>query len=141
MQQSSKSASRPATEVAEQPAKLRDPLEAVPHLAPKVDWKEDNLKLVQARITVEASGVISRMLTPRRHKVVRLDDHGSFIWRLIDGKINLYELADRLATRFQLPPDDARKQVAMFVKMLMLRGMIVLEVNANKPQINSDELR
>lgn len=57
-------------------------------------------------------------------KTVELDVIGSFVWRMIDGRTTVGEIAAALAARYRLDADEARLAVAEFLRQLGRRGAV-----------------
>jgi hypothetical protein len=59
-------------------------------------------------------------------KTVELDAMGSAVWRLIDGRRSLGQIAAALAERFGLDAREAELAVAEFLRQLGRRGAIAM---------------
>ncbi|EHJ49245.1 hypothetical protein DFW101_3246 [Solidesulfovibrio carbinoliphilus subsp. oakridgensis] len=59
-------------------------------------------------------------------KTVELDAMGSAVWRLIDGRRSLGDIAAALAGRFGLDAREAELAVAEFLRQLGRRGAIAM---------------
>jgi hypothetical protein len=109
-----------------------DPLSAVPMFSPDVEWRADGADLVQVRRRWRprrgVAGVLARTFKLDSLCRVNLDERGSFFWRQIDGQSDLGRIARRLAEQFDLGESEAREAAVAFVKQLMTRCLIVLEV-------------
>jgi len=66
-----------------------------------------------------------------------LDDLGSELWRLCDGRHTVAELVDYVATSGGLPPDSARESLIAYLHMLMVRGLVGLVVPQQEPAQSS----
>jgi hypothetical protein len=106
----------------------RNPLEAIPGIAPGVEWDVDNLDMVQIRITPARQGWMGRLLGPPRKKIIKLDERGSFFFKSIGRRRTLGDIAAMLSKRFEVPEQEARLAVVAFTRTLMNRGLIFLEV-------------
>jgi hypothetical protein len=109
-----------------------DPMSAVPILSPDVEWRADGADLVQVRRRWRprqgVAGLIARTFKLDSVCRVNLDQRGSFFWRQIDGQSDVRRIARRLAEQFDLADQEARDAAVTFVKQLMTRCLIVLEV-------------
>ncbi|MFW6068572.1 MAG: PqqD family protein [Chloroflexota bacterium] len=85
--------------------------ESVPALHPEVVW----------RILDDGAVIV----TPRAGNVRVLNQVGTTIWKLIDGKNSLSDIESQLVRTFDVPLNLARADLAAFVKELEKRGMIV----------------
>jgi len=115
---------------ARRPAALpqRDPLAAVPRIAPDVEAEVDNLGLIQVRRRYHAHSRLGRLLRFRYQRQLHLDAPGSFYWRQIDGTRTLETIAARVSAERQCPLADARRAVATFTRDLMQRDLVQLQV-------------
>jgi hypothetical protein len=53
-----------------------------------------------------------------------LNETGSFVWSLIDGRRSLGEILSFMDEEYDLPADAAEKEVADFVQELVQRGLV-----------------
>ena len=67
------------------------------------------------------------ILDPRTDAYARLNRSGTFLWPAIAEGKRVHELAEALAERFALSPDQARADVEAFVQMLLDRGFVEAE--------------
>jgi hypothetical protein len=115
-----------------------DPMSAVPMLSPDVEWRADGADLVQVRRRWRprhgVAGLIARTFKLDSVCRVNLDQRGSFFWRQIDGRSDVRRIARRLAKQFDLSDRDAREAAVTFVKQLMTRCLIVLEVKRTEAE-------
>ena len=111
---------------------VRNPLAAIPLVSTGVEAGVDDLNLIQVRREhlprTRLGRVATRFLGQRYAKRTRLDERGSFYWKQIDGRRSLHEIAEKLAGKFDLAPEESRNAVMVFTKMLMLRNLISLKV-------------
>jgi len=59
-------------------------------------------------------------------KKLQLDQMGSFVWRLIDGKKTVREIITVFAKEYKVTRQEAETAVTTFLKTLGQRGFIVL---------------
>jgi hypothetical protein len=113
---------------------VRNPLVAIPLIPAGVEAGIDDLDLVQVRREhtprTRIGRTAVRWLGQRYARRTRLDERGSFYWKQINGRRTLHEIADRLGDQFELAPTEARQAVMLFTKMLMLRNLISLKIDA-----------
>ena len=64
------------------------------------------------------------ILDPRTDAYARLNRSGTFLWPSIAEGRRLHELAQALADRFALSPEQARADVEAFVQTLLDRGFV-----------------
>lgn len=92
--------------------------ESVPALHPEVVW----------RILDDGAVIV----TPRAGNVRVLNQVGTVIWKLIDGRNSLSEIESQLIHTYDVPVNQARSDLLAFVKQLEKRDMIVwVERNQN----------
>lgn len=68
----------------------------------------------------------------RPTKVVELDRIGAFIWELCDGTRTVKDLATALAEREKLSRREAEHSLALFLKMLAERRLLLLELQGHQ---------
>jgi hypothetical protein len=112
----------------EVPPNRAHPLEAIPIRSENVDQRRSESGELQLLGKFPQTGLFGRLL-PKSEKTVQvaLDERGSFFWSLIDGKRDLFEISERLESRFKLEESESRNAAILFVKMLMRRGFIRLK--------------
>lgn len=59
-------------------------------------------------------------------KRVELDEMGTAAWRLMDGKRTVQGLVDEFAQRYSITPQEAGLSIAVFLRELGKRGLILL---------------
>ena len=77
-----------------------------------------------------ATGWPSRHIQPRLKKPtmkVKLDEIGTMIWQLIDGKKTVMEITEKVGARFGERVDPPHQRVGIFITMMKNEGMIKLE--------------
>jgi hypothetical protein len=113
----------------------RDPLEAVNvlELTPaRVAESED----VQGRIvlarpaptTTGLRGAIDRVLNAMSAKRIRLDEHGSFVWRHLDGERTVGDIARLTRAEFGDAVEPAEERVGKLVQVMHREGLVDYEV-------------
>jgi hypothetical protein len=60
-------------------------------------------------------------------RTLELDAMGTFGWQRIDGRSSGGDLARSVAERYSCLPAEAEQAVALFVKQLGQRGIVVLQ--------------
>lgn len=83
---------------------------------------------------------ISWIIKPRSDKTFGLDELGTEVWRLSDGKRTVEQIIDVFAERHRLTFHEARVSVTTYVKELMQRGLLVIAAEGpeEKPQRGSE---
>lgn len=69
----------------------------------------------------------------RPTRTVELDRIGAFVWELCDGSRTVRDLASALAAREKLSRREAEHSLALFLKMLAERGLLLLQVPGQGP--------
>ena len=108
------------------------PFTAVPVVTEGVESREDDQGRIQLRLKLpERSGLkefLARKLGFRRTVRVNLDETGSRFWKLIDGRRSLAEIEKEIRKQLDVSGKESREATVLFVKSLMTRGLIHLEM-------------
>jgi len=116
---------------------MNDPFAAIPRTAPHVRARCGGGGLVQLKRTPPEGrglrGYLARHLGLRRTTRVDLDERGSFFWNQIDGIRDLRAIEHALRARFALEEQQSKDAVILFTKMLMRRGLILLDLRKSHP--------
>jgi len=117
-----------------QPALSRDELlGARPHRNSALESEA----LPDGRVRVHAvrtRGGLGRVLAfffvlPKTHlRNIDLDDIGSFVWKMCDGKNAVREIRDALVGEYKLSRREAETALMEYLKQLMKRKLVGLEV-------------
>lgn len=95
-------------------------LDLIPERASGLAWAQDDEGIVV--LEVENTGVFNRIAQKcfKRPKVtkVHMEQFGSFIWPLIDGKRTVVELADLLKERFGEEAEPLYPRVAKYMQIM-----------------------
>jgi hypothetical protein len=99
----------------------------------------DLIPVISEHITTENEGELSVITFPRFKNAlmqrlfvpknkspmirVRLEEHGTAVWNLIDGKRTVKEIADALAAHFN-HEENYEYRVAMYVSQLYQQGFV-----------------
>lgn len=117
---------------------VRDPFAALPVVAPMVRTKEDGRGGLQLKQSIPPGrglrGWLARNFGMHRARRVDLDEHGAAYWQLIDGHRNLREIESALRARFGLNEQASKDAVIVFTKMLLRRGLILLDLGTGRPE-------
>lgn len=101
-------------------------LENVPVQKPGLKWSFDENNLVLLHI--ENKGVFNRIAQKlfKKPKItyIHLDENGSFIWPLIDGKKDLIAIGELVGEHFGEAANPLYERVAQFFQMLYSYGFI-----------------
>ena len=109
-----------------------EPLKAIPIVSEYTEAKEDNKGLIQLMMVPPPGkglkGFVERKLKLVKPVRVNLDERGTFFWKLIDGKRTLENIRKKLKKNYNLKKDESTEAVIEFVKMLMVRNLIMLKL-------------
>lgn len=103
-------------------------LSRIPIKSKKIKWDFENEKIV---ITVENKGFANRLMQilinkPKMSKI-HLDEIGSFIWQIIDGKKTIYDISYELKNKFGKAADPLYFRLQKYFKTLYECRFIVWE--------------
>lgn len=110
------------------PPRRAHPLKAIALPGENVEWHEAPDGKIHLRGHFPRRGFAARIFGSEKLVQAVLDDRGSFFWSLLDGQRDLLEIAGRLASRFSLDTAASREATVLFVKMLMRRGLLRLQL-------------
>ncbi len=103
-------------------------LEKVPILNPNVDWETDD----QGKIClfIENTGFFNRIAQklfskPKTSKI-HLDDLGSFVWKMIDGKRDIIELSVLVEKEFGDASHPLYERLVKFFQILENYNFVIL---------------
>lgn len=113
-------------------------LDLIPERASGLAWAQDDEGIVV--LEVENTGVFNRIAQKcfKRPKVtkVHMEQFGSFIWPLIDGKRTVVELADLLKERFGEEAEPLYPRVAKYMQIMESYHFISL---SDKGELSRDD--
>lgn len=100
-------------------------LEGVPVVHSGVCLEDVAGGTVRISMTIRrGSGFFERMRPLENRKSYELDEFGSFVIRLLDGRRTVLDLVDAFEKRFRLSRREVELSVVAFVKLLMQRNVI-----------------
>ena len=101
-------------------------LERIPETVEKFRWTEDENGIVT--VEVDNKGVFNRLLQliAKKPKVsyIHLDENGSFVWKLIDGKRDLIEIGKLVEEHFGEKANPVYERLVKYFAMLENTGFI-----------------
>ncbi len=103
-----------------------DFLRAKPMRNPGLNWSEDQKRIhitVPRKKTIMPN-IIAKIMPSAREKRVVLDEQGSFIWKLCDGKVSIREIAERLNTEYDMPFAHAEAALDVYFVQLSKKGLV-----------------
>lgn len=115
----------------------KEMLTAVPHrnASASVAEETDGTVAVTVRLNRPAWLVppVSWVLKPAATRTVRLDAVGTAVWHSCDGTKTVEAVVEAFAALYRLSFHEARAAVTEFLKSLVQRGVLVMEMNADLP--------
>lgn len=95
-------------------------LKARPVRNPGLDWSEDQKRI---RVTIPRKKtflpkIISKIMPSARDKSIVLDEQGSFIWKLCDGKSSIRAIAESLNAEYNMPVSHAEAALDVYFVQL-----------------------
>ncbi len=104
-------------------------LELVPVIKKSQEWKLNEEGLVQ--IIIPRDGILDRIVrkfvkTPKVMKI-DLDELGSFVWKLIDGKRNIEEIGQIVESEFGEKVEPLYDRLGTYINILRNNKFITLE--------------
>lgn len=95
---------------------------------PKLEWHEDkdngHIVLTIQRVTNWKTRVLGLMVPIPDEKTVVLDKIGTDVWKMLDGKNTVGQIAKALARSYQIEPREAELSLQQFFKELGRRGYV-----------------
>ena len=90
---------------------------------------------VVLRVPLEARGGVYRLLgkvtQSQADKEVELEEIGSFVWNLCDGKHSCEGIASKLKDKYKLTKPEAEASLISFLETLSRRGYVSLAMEKN----------
>ena len=93
------------------------------------DFEVDEQGIVTVMMPRFESAWALKYLVPKRRSPyvrTRLDESGSFVWKQIDGIVNVAEIAERMKTDIDEQMDAVHARLGLFIKILFRRTWITL---------------
>jgi len=81
--------------------------------------------------------LLARAFYVPRTRRVALDEVGSFVWRLCDGKHNVRQIIQALCQRYRLHRKEAEVSVVAYLRQLARKGIIGIAVLGETAQDSS----
>ena len=100
------------------------------------DERGDDGKIV-LRVPVKRTGVwkaLGRVLNvPEADRRVELDELGTFVWELCDGKTDVRAIIERFSRRFKLNRKEAEVSMVAYLRTLARRRLVGIMVAESTP--------
>jgi len=75
-------------------------------------------------LTVKQIGTETIILTETGEELHTLDETGTFVWSQIDGKRTLDQILDNLCAEYDVPREEAQKDLFVFIDLLQMKGLV-----------------
>ena len=95
-------------------------LERVPVRLESIGWSESEEGIVTLEIenTGWANRIAQKLFKRPKISYVHLDEMGSFIWPIIDGEINIYNIGEKVKEHFGDKAEPLYERLARYIKTL-----------------------
>ncbi len=110
-------------------------LSARPLRNPLLQWERDEKGLVLVRVPRKDTRwvkALSRAFYVPKGKTFSLDELGSFVWDLCDGKRDVRTIIQRFAERFKLTRKEAEISTLQYFRLMTRKGFVGLAVEQEK---------
>ena len=67
------------------------------------------------------------------HKKVELDEVGTVVWKLCDGKHKVKDIVSRVSREYKMPRKEAEHSVTTYLKTLAQKRIIAIDMSHAKP--------
>jgi len=107
-------------------------LKAIPVRNAAIKWEVDKKGEVALVIPQKDKlwvKIVSRLFRIPPKKVIVLDEVGSYVWRLCDGKNDVAKIVDSLCKRYNLTRKEAEVSLLIFFRQLSKRGLLGFAVD------------
>jgi hypothetical protein len=109
----------------------QDAMRVFPTRNPSLEWELDEQGVVTATLKRPRdlrNRVIGSFLMLPDSRQLKLDEVGTFVWNLCDGKHTVAELVAAMAEKYKLSRREVEVSLTEFLRMLAKKGMIVVAV-------------
>ena len=109
----------------------QDAMRVYPTRNPNLEWVLDEEGVVTATLKRPKdlrNRVIGGFLMLPEARSLKLDEVGTFVWNLCDGKHTVADLVGAMAEKYKLSRREVEVSLTEFLRMLAKRGMIVVAV-------------
>ncbi len=95
-------------------------IERIPVKNPEINWSTDDNGLVT--LEIENKGIFNKaaqkLLKKPKISYIHLDENGSFVWPLIDGKASIFELGKSVEEHFGEKSHPLYERLTKFFQIL-----------------------
>ena len=104
-------------------------LDKVPHTREDIKYTQDDQNIVT--LNIENKGVFNtiaqKLFKKPRISYIHLDEMGSFVWPLIDGEKNIYQIAEFVKEHFGEKAEPLYERIAKYFQILESYGFVKLK--------------
>lgn len=103
-------------------------LEKIPFRNPNIVWN-----IVEEKVTLEienkgiANKIAQKLFKKPKVSYIHLDEMGSFLWRLFDGKTNILDLGKLVQEKFGENANPLYERLSKYISILKSYGFIDLK--------------
>lgn len=103
-------------------------LNFVPEKSPKLKWQETEEKLVQIIIERDklSDKIVRKLFNTPKRSIVSLDEIGSFVWKSIDGKRDMYTISKVMHRKLGDKTKPMNERLITYIKILKNNGFIYI---------------
>ncbi|MCD6485576.1 MAG: PqqD family protein [Candidatus Odinarchaeota archaeon] len=94
---------------------------------PAIDWKTGDQNLVVITVKKKEKPVekiVGKIFPIPKIKRIRLDEVGSFVWRLCNGETTIKSIVDKLIKEYKLTQREAYVSLLSYLRTLSSRNLI-----------------
>ncbi len=106
-------------------------LQAIPIRNPALQWQEndDGVAVIVLPRRKDTTGkILAWAFSVPESRPVVLDEVGTFVWKLCDGRHSMAEIVSLLSKEYKLNKREVELSLNEFFKMLSKRGMLMVAV-------------
>ncbi len=110
-------------------------LSALPVRNPKLEWKrtvDGKIIVILKRRDDWLGKLVGSIFCVPRMKEVVLDEVGTMVWEMCDGKHTISRMTKRIAERYKLTEKEAEVSLITFLNRMAKRGMIFFLVRKGR---------
>ncbi len=111
-------------------------MDYIPVRNPDFGWRVKENGRVE--VTVVNKGFYHRIaqifFKKPRYSYIELDEYGSYLWQLLDGKTNVYALSEKMHKQFGKKAEPVVQRLVTFLKTLQVNHYIVYSKEGAKEE-------
>ena len=106
-------------------------LEKIPSRNPDINWSADDKGIVT--LVIEnvgwANRIAQKVFKRPKNSYIHLDEMGSFVWPIVDGKMNIIELGEKVKEHFGDKANPLYERLARYFQILESYHFIIFKDN------------